>query len=74
MQIHVRLVGVFCIGRFKEKPCEYPTGTKVQDVIRHLQLSEQILGLPLLNGEHTGFDAVLHEGDRLTILPILDGG
>lgn len=74
MQITVKLVGAFQVGRFKEDVRCYPVGSSVQDVVDNLQLPQQILGIVLINGVHAGFDDVLSEGDRLTLLPILDGG
>ena len=74
MQIKVKLVGAFRIGRFKEQVCEYPDGTTAQDVIASLQLPEQILGIVLINGIHSEFKESLHDGDHLVLLPVLDGG
>jgi len=74
MQITVKLVGAFQVGRFKEEARCYPAGISVQDVVEQLKLPRQILGIVLINGVHAGFDDILVEGDRLTLLPILDGG
>ena len=74
MQIKVRLVGAFRIGRFKEELREYPVGTSVRGVVDSLQLPEQILGIVLVNGIHAEFADILSDGDQLTILPILEGG
>jgi sulfur carrier protein ThiS len=74
MQINVKLVGAFRLGRFKEEVRDYRAGTSIQDVITSLQLPEQILGIVLVNGVHAEFADILQEGDSLTILPILDGG
>jgi sulfur carrier protein ThiS len=74
MQIQVKLVGVFHIGRFKEETRQFPDGSCVQDVIESLELPQQLLGFALINGVHAGYDSLLNEGDKLTILPLLDGG
>lgn len=74
MQITVKLVGAFQVGRFKEETFCYPDGIAVQEVVNDLQLPRQILGIVLINGVHAGFDDSLADGDRLTLLPILDGG
>ena len=74
MQIKVRLIGAFRIGRFKEELREYPAGTSIRDVVTSLQLPEQILGIVLINGTHAEFADILLDGDQLTILPILEGG
>jgi len=74
MNITVKLVGMFCIGRFKKDVQEYPSGTKVVDVIEHLQLSRDVLGILLINGVHAEEQEILKDGDTLSILPMLDGG
>lgn len=74
MQITVKLVGAFQDGRFREDVRCYSDGTSVQQVVDTLQLPQQILGIVLINGVHADFEDVLSEGDRLTLLPILDGG
>jgi sulfur carrier protein ThiS len=74
MKITVKLVGVFCLGKFKYKVQEYPSGTKAVDVIEHLQLSKDVLGIILINGVHADEQEILKDGDTLSILPMLDGG
>lgn len=74
MKITLKLVGVFCIGRFKKDVQEYPPGTKAVDVIDHLQLSKDVLGIILINGVHAEEQDILKDGDTLSILPMLDGG
>ena len=74
MKVDVKLVGAFRIGRFKQEIREYRAGASIQEVVDHLQLPKQILGIVLINGRHAAFADILHEGDSLTLLPILDGG
>jgi len=74
MKITVKLVGVFCIGRFKKEVQEYPTGTKTVEVIDHLQLPKDVLGIILIDGVHAEEQDILKDGDTLSILPMLDGG
>ncbi|WP_303722634.1 MoaD/ThiS family protein [Malonomonas rubra] len=74
MQIRVRLVGAFRVGRFTEQTQDYPCGSSVKDVVARLQLPEQILGIALINDTHATFTDLLHDGDKLTLLPILEGG
>ncbi|MEE4255102.1 MAG: MoaD/ThiS family protein [Desulfuromusa sp.] len=74
MQITISLHGVFRIGRFKNETREYPTGNRTQDIIDDLQISEQLLGVILVNGVHASVDTLLHEGDTLMLLPLLEGG
>lgn len=74
MKITVKLVGVFCIGRFKKEIQEYPSGICVLEVIDALQLSKDVLGIILINGVHAGEEDILKDGDVLSLLPMLDGG
>jgi len=74
MKITVKLVGAFCIGRFKKEVQEYPSGIKVVEVIDNLQLPKDVLGIILINGVHAGEQDILKDGDNLSLLPMLDGG
>ena len=74
IKINVKLVGMFRIGRFKEKLLEYPSGTRVFDIVDDLQLPKDVLGIILINGVHAGEQDSLKEGDALSLLPMLDGG
>jgi len=74
VQVKIKLVGAFRVGRFIEETREFRAGISVQDVIDSLQLPERILGIVLINGEHAEFSSPLKDGDHLTIMPILEGG
>jgi sulfur carrier protein ThiS len=74
MQIKVKLVGVFRVGRFHEEERDVPEGITVADVVSALDLTGPLLGAVLINGIHAELNAVLSAGDRLTILPLVDGG
>lgn len=74
VRIRVKLYGVFRMGRFKEETLEIPDGTQVDKVVEHLGLPRHLLGIVLVNGRHSGVDAVLCDGDELSLLPLLGGG
>ena len=74
MQIEIKLVGAFQVGRFKQQFREISAGASVQQIIDSLQLPRQILGIVLINGKHAEFESILKDGDQLTIMPILEGG
>ena len=74
MKISVKLVGAFRVGRFKEDVREYSPSTCVREVVEDLQISGSLLGTVLINDVHAGVDNVLHDGDRLCLLPFMDGG
>lgn len=74
MIIQVNLHGVFRIGRFKEQLQTVPDGSDVQIVVERLNLSNDLLGIVLINGTHADVRQVLKDGDSLSLLPVLDGG
>ncbi|PLX90858.1 MAG: molybdopterin synthase sulfur carrier subunit [Desulfuromonas sp.] len=74
MKIHVKLYGVFRIGRFKEEKVIVPDGTRVQDLVEQLALSTALLGIILVNGRHSDAQCSLQDGDIVSLLPVLDGG
>lgn len=74
MQITVKLFATFRLGRFAIEEREYPEGTRVRDIVEELALSEQELGILLINSRHVELDRVLTEGDTLAIFPLVGGG
>ena len=74
MKVSVKLVGLFQAGRFRQQECDYPAGTTVDDVVADLQLPRQHFGIILINGSHAAGDTVLLAGDRLVLMPVVDGG
>lgn len=74
MNVHVKLIGIFKIGRFDQQSINFPEATKVQDVVESLQLPKQHFGIVLINGEHASSNSLLTDGDQLTIMPFVDGG
>lgn len=74
MQIQVRLIGLFKTGRFSEETRVYSDGSCVADVIADLGLPSEHLGIVLINDVHAKKDAPLADGDKLVLLPLLDGG
>lgn len=74
MNIHVQLIGLFKTGRFDQKTLEVPEGIRVDEVIATLGLPRQLFGIVLINDLHAEPASQLREGDRLVLMPIVDGG
>ena len=74
MLITVSLHGVFRIDRFKQSKLEYTDSSTVQKVIDELKIPVKLLGIILLNGTHAKAADILHDGDTLMLLPLLEGG
>lgn len=49
-------------------------GSRVEDIMKKLAIPEEMPTIMLLNGKHSEKDAVLREGDVLSIFPPLAGG
>ena len=74
IKVTVSLHGIFRIGRFKEQLCDYPSDSSVHNIIDALQIPVKLLGIILINGVHSDAETILHEGDTLMLLPLLEGG
>lgn len=74
MNVTIKLVGIFQIGRFKEAVREYPSATCVREIVKELRIPDPLLGIVLINDIHAGIEDVLNDGDSVCLLPLLDGG
>ena len=74
MRVTVKLIGIFQTGRFKEAVCEYPTGICARKVVEELLIPDPLHGILLINEIHADIEEVLHDGDTLYLLPLIDGG
>lgn len=74
MTVTVKLFATFRDGRFKEERRNYPEQTTIGQIIEQLELPEAELGAILLNARHVEKDVVLHDGDTLSIFPLVGGG
>lgn len=74
MQVTVKLFATFRNGRFKIEPRELPEGTDVRAVVLSLGLTEEEIGIIMLNGRHGELDSTLRENDTLSLFPLVGGG
>lgn len=74
MTVTVKLFATFRENRFKVERRSYPEQTTIGQIIQQLELPENQLGAILLNARHVEKDAVLHDGDTLSIFPLVGGG
>lgn len=74
MHITVKLFATFRNGRFKETSQECPEGTAGRAIMLGLGLTEEEIGVVLLNGRHATLDAILQDGDTLSLFPLVGGG
>jgi sulfur-carrier protein len=74
MKITVRLYASFRDNRFKIAEQEHPEGTDCRKIMLDLGLTEEELGIVLVNSRHVPLDQVLHDGDNLALFPLVGGG
>lgn len=74
MQITLKLFATFRNGRFKVAEQELPDGTDVRAVVLSLGLTEEEIGIVMLNGRHGELDSKLAHGDTLSLFPLVGGG
>lgn len=74
MQVTVKLFATFRNERFKTAQQELPAGTDCRTIMLGLGLAEEEIGVVLVNGRHATLDQILHEGDALSLFPLVGGG
>jgi molybdopterin converting factor small subunit len=74
MNVTLKLFATFRTGRFAKETREYSSGKTVKSIIEELNLPEDDIGATLINGIHVEEDAVLKDGDTLSIFPLVGGG
>jgi molybdopterin converting factor small subunit len=74
IEVRIKLFGVFRIDRFKDEVRNYPAGVSAREIVEDLRLPDHLLGIVVINDVHAGSEDVLHDGDTLSLFPLLDGG
>lgn len=74
MQVTVKLFATFRNGRFKIQEQELPEGTQCRQVVTDLGITEEEVGVIMINGRHGSIDQQLAHNDVLSIFPLVGGG
>jgi sulfur-carrier protein len=74
MQVTVKLFASFRNGRFKIELRELPEGTECRRVVLDLGLTEEEIGIIMINGRHGVLHQKLSPGDTLSLFPLVGGG
>ncbi|WP_305043211.1 MoaD/ThiS family protein [Geoalkalibacter sp.] len=74
MKVLIKLFATFRNERFKQAEKELPPGTSIRQVVAQLEIAEEALGMVMLNGRHAPLESELHEGDTLSLFPLVGGG
>lgn len=74
MQVTVKLFATFRNDRFKVAMQEHPAGINCRTIVLGLGLTEEEIGVVMVNGRHATLDHVLQEGETLSLFPLVGGG
>ncbi|GFO57920.1 molybdopterin synthase sulfur carrier subunit [Geomonas silvestris] len=74
MRVTVKLFATFRNGRFKVEERELPEGTQCRQVVADLSLTDDEIGIIMINGRHGMLDQELQPGDVLSLFPLVGGG
>ena len=74
MRITVKLFATFRNNRFKITQQDTPERTVCRSIILGLGLTEEEIGVVMVNGRHAIIEHILHEGDILSLFPLVGGG
>ena len=74
MKITAKLFATLRDGRGKQLDIEIKEGASVSKALEKLSIKKTDVTIILLNGNNTGVDALLSEGDTLSIFPPVGGG
>jgi len=74
MKLSVKLFATLREGRGKQLDVEIDNGLSVLKVIEKLGIKKNDVSIILVNGINTNVDAVLSDGDTLSLFPPIGGG
>ena len=69
MRVKVKLFANFRDGRFVVEDQEYPTGTRIADIINKLKIEPSEIGIIMLESKHAEPEQELTDGANLATLP-----
>lgn len=74
MKVEVRLFATFRNGRWKNKVLTLEKDSRIEDVLKILEIESSSLGIALINGRHSTLETRLEEDDVLALFPPIGGG
>lgn len=74
MRITIKLFATFRDRRFKIDVRELPEGSRVDDVLRSLEITPEEVAICLVNGRDANEHYALGEGDTVALFPPVGGG
>jgi len=74
MQIEIRLFAGLRVGRFKKRTVDVADGSRLRDVLQDLDIPEEEVTLPLVNGKYSEMTRPIVADDVLSLFPAVAGG
>jgi len=74
MLVEVRLFATFRESRFKKREMEFPEGTSLTKLLKHLEIPENEATILLVNGRSASAQCKLAPQDVVSIFPAIGGG
>jgi sulfur carrier protein ThiS len=74
MNIEVKLFAFFRENRFKVKNFDFAEPVSVRQVLDHVGINPDEVGVTMINGRHCQYETILQENDSLGIFPLIGGG
>ena len=74
MQVTIKLFASFRQKWWKEAVRECPEDALIADIVSTIGIPTTELGIILLNGYHASLNDSLHDGDVISLMPLIGGG
>lgn len=74
MKITVKLFASFRQGRFKVQEYEFEDAKTCADIAAMLDISEEEIGVIMVNGRHAPLSRPLQDAETLALFPLVGGG
>ena len=74
MQVTIKLFANFRNDRFIKEVQTIAPDSTVGAIVSELALTEEEVGVILINGRHSNLEQPLSEGDILSLFPLVGGG
>ena len=74
MQVEVRLFATLREGRFDKQTIEQAEAVSITDLLEHLGIPTDQVGIFLVNGKNTSIEHTLTSNDVVSLFPAIGGG
>lgn len=74
MQVTVKLLASFRIKWFREAIKNCPDNATIIDIVNEIGIPDYEICIVLINGQHASLHDTLHDGDVVSLMPLMGGG